>query len=544
MRVPKWLVLVLTLALIAAACGDSDDTTSDEVTEDTSEVADTSETTEAAATDDSGSTDDGGSDDGGDSTDPAPSEASGDLRYAVPLGAGSFDPHAEARDFAMLYYAPIYDGLVNELPDNTLVPGLATEWEISPTEARFTLREGVSFHDGTPFDAEAVKWNIEKVKATPGGNAALLATIDTVDVVSPTEVVFNMTGPDRDLLLNLARFPGLMISPAAPPDAVAAGAVAAGTGPYMLTDRNESEIVMEPNSGYWNPDDQGLNSVTFVVLTDDEARLNALLTGEVDVATVRVFQEEPAAAAGFAVDQTVNNVAFLHFHDIGGNIIPEFADPRVRQAIAHLVNREAWGQVVTRGVGSPTNQVFQEGSPWHLDGYEGYPHDPERAIELLNEAGVTDLTFEAPSWGLFNAFHQTLAAMLAEGGITMTIRDIQPGGTVAEVAQRQAPATVTLISTLHPDQVFGTWLSPPTVWNPFDVAVPEVIGPFQAAAGAASEAEADAAYRDMLQAAYDLAFIVPIYLNEGSTAYDSDKFDIVPWENITIGISIRGLTAK
>ncbi len=543
MRVRKWFVLFLLLALFAAACGSDDDNAAD-VISDRDPVS-----TANGSTDNDGSDGDPSSDGGDDPTptptssspSAAPTGPSGELHYAVPLAPASFDAHSENRDFGMIFYTLVYDGLVNEQADNSLEPGLATEWEISPTEARFTLREGVTFHDGTPFDAEVVKWNIEKAKVTPGTTGALMRNIDSVEVVSPTEVVFNMTGPDPDLLNNLARFPGMMMNPNVSPEDLASGAVSAGTGPYVIASRNESELVLEVNPNYFDPDDQGFEKLTFTTLTDDEARYNALVSGEADIATMRVFQLADAEAAGFPVAQAPANFTFLHFHDIGGNLIPEFADVRVRQAIAHLINREGWNAAIARGLGNPAVQVFDQGSPWHIDGYEGFPYDPERAAELLAEAGVSNLTFEVPSWGIFNAWHQALSAMLAEGGITMNIRDVPPGQNVTEVAQQQVGASVTIWSSVHADTAFGNWLSPPTIWNPWDVPVASVIGPYQAALAAESIDEQNAAFRAMLQEAYDLAWIVPIYRNPTITGYDPEVAEAVLWDNITLGLYVRDM---
>ena len=543
----KLLVLVLSLSLIAAACGTDDD--ADDGPADAAD--DASQVSEDAPADaaDAGAADDGAADSsaGDDGTagddDAAMAAPTGELRYGTPLGPLTMDPHLESRGFVMLYYHVIYDGLVNEMPDNSLVPGLATRWEISDTEARFFLREGVTFHDGTPFDAAAVKYNIEKVKATPGRNAGLLLQITEVEVVSPTEVVFHMAGTDRDLLNVLANFAGLMISPnVAPPD-VAAG-VPAGTGPYMISERTESSLILDYNPDYWNPDDQGVARITWTQLTDDEARFNALLTGEVDVAPLRVFQLGDADAAGLEVARAHNNYSMLIFFDIGGNLVPEFGDIRVRQALAHAIDRDGWEAAVVRGIGDPANQVFDEGSPWHLDGYEGFPYDPDRARELLAEAGVTDLTFETPSWGIFNVMNQTASAMLSEVGVSMTIRDLQPGQEIAAIGAQEVGATVTFLDAGHPDQVFQTYMAPPTIFNPWNVPVPPVLVHVEAAAAAQDEDAANAAYRAMLQAAYEQAWIVPIWRNSNIIGYNPDRFDIQAWEGVTIGIGIRGLTPK
>lgn len=548
----KFLVLALSLSLLAAACG-TDDEAEDgpaETADDTSQVSDDGVTDAGddsaadAGTADAGASDDGAADDSAaDDGDAAMAGPTGELRYGTPLAPTTLDPHLETRDFAMLYYHVIYDGLVNEMPDNTLVPGLATHWEISNTEARFFLREGVTFHDGTPFDADAVKYNIDKVKGTPGRNAGLLITVAEVEVVSPTEVVFHLTGVDRDLLINLARFPGMMLSPNVAAADVAAG-VPAGTGPYMITERTESTLVLDYNPVYWNPADQGVERVSWVQLTDDEARLNALLTGEVDIAPARVFQLADAEAAGMEIARSLSNHAILLFLDIGGNLIPEFADIRVRQAIAHSINREGWNAAVVRGIGEPANQVFGEGSRWHIEGYEGYPYDPERAQALLAEAGVSGITFETPSWGIFNVMNQTASAMMGEIGVTMTIRDSQPGQEIAAFAAQEVAATATFLPSVHPDGVFQTYLAPPTVFNPWNVPVPSVIAHVQAAAAAPDDAAADEAYRAMLKEAYDLAWIVPIWRNQNIIAYNPERFDIQAWESITIGIGIRGVTPK
>lgn len=549
MRVRKWFVLVLLLAMIAGACGgdDDEDTAGGSDSESASaSTADGSDSASASTADDDedgaddGGSDDGGSDDGGSDGAAGPS---GELRYGTPLAPATMDPHLEVRDFVLGYYAPIYDGLVNEQPDGSIVPGLATEWEVTDTEARFTLREGVTFHDGTPFDAEAVRYNIEKVQAAPGRNFGLLINIAAVEVVSPTEVVFQLNAVDRDLLLNLARFPGLMVSPGVAPEDVAAG-TPAGTGPYMIVERTESDLVLEPYPDFYDPAQQTLERISWTQLTDDEARFNALVTGEVDVAPVRAFQLEDAESQGFEIARSNTQHSSLLFFDIGGNLVPEFADVRVRQAMAHLINRDGWGAAVTRGVGEPANQLFHGDSPWVVEGFDGFPYDPERAVELLQEAGVTDLTFETSSWGIFNLMNQTAAAMLAEGGITMTIRDVPPGGDITAVTAQEVGASATFVAGQHPDQIYQTYMFPPAPFNAWNVPVPSIDEQIGIAQASATEDDANAAYRDMLQEAYEQAWIVPIWQNQNIIGYNPDRFDIEAWEGVTIGIGIRGITPK
>ena len=228
-RVRHLLAAAVAASLVVAACGgdDDDDTAPSEATEapatspsetaagtdttsagttDTAGPTDTAEadTTEPASTDGAPATTAGGDPLGGDgelSTTAPEVDPEGSIRFGYTLSPSQgLDPHKTSLSQDTVWLAPIYDPLIIEMPDASLVPGLATEWEFVDDNMglQLTLREGVTFQDGTPFDAEAVKINIERAKTVEGSAVApLLGAVDSVEVIDPLTVKMVLNAPGR-----------------------------------------------------------------------------------------------------------------------------------------------------------------------------------------------------------------------------------------------------------------------------------------------------------------------------------------------------------
>lgn len=532
------LALLFALLLVAAGCGSSGNTTDE-----------SAETTVAAPGDESTSEDSSGDDSTAESGDS--DEAVGDGDVAEPNGAFVFsaelpvpgwDPHGESRNATMTYYQAAFDGLVNLDNDGGVVPALATDWEITPSEARFFLREGVTFHDGTPFDAEAVVYNIEKVQATPGLNAIALSSIDSVDVVSATEVVFVLTQPDPDLLVNLGLMPGLMLSPNVAPEDVAAG-VPAGTGPYMIDTFSEDRTFLVPFADFWDPGQQGLESVEYLAFPDDSARINALATGVADAVTLRPNQVSAAEDAGFEVAETVANVITFTVYDVGGETVPELADERVRQALAHAIDRDAWSVAVNQGFGSPVFQLFEEGSPFHVADYEGLAYDPDRSRELLAEAGVTDLVLTSSGSGPFALGAQVLQQFFADIGVTLEIAEVPPGGDIAAIRAGEVVVGQSPTPDVHPEGAYGRFFGATASANPTGATL-EGLEAARDAAGTAGDADESAlSYQEMLRIAYEGAWVTPIHTNPSLIAFNSERYpNLVPLDRRVLAVNLRELT--
>ncbi|SDH76722.1 ABC transporter substrate-binding protein [Alloyangia pacifica] len=324
----------------------------------------------------------------------------------------SLDPAAvtAVNDFRILMN--VYDGLVR-YKDGTLEvePALATDWTISDdgTEYTFTLREGVSFHDGAPFNAEAVKFNFDRMldeshpfhDTGPFPLAFFFSSVESVEAVDELTVKFTLSEPYAPFLSNLAYPTGLLVSPAAVEQYGADfGRNPSGTGPFKFAEwRSNEAVVIEANPDHWDGA-PALQAVVFRPITDANTRTAEMLAGGIDL----MVEVPPVALSEFQGDaytlheQAGPHVWFLILNAKEG----PFADKRVRQAANYAINKEALVNDVLEGTAEvaagPTPPAFA----WAYNpDLEPYPYDPEKAKALLTEAGAegAELTFYVTEGG-------------------------------------------------------------------------------------------------------------------------------------------------
>jgi peptide/nickel transport system substrate-binding protein len=388
---------------------------------------------------------------GGGGSDPAASQApvaredidpEATIRFADAVGPSRFDPHRSTIGQDIRFFAPVYDRLVHLSPDGEPVPGLATEWawEDDGLTLRMTLRAGVAFHDGAPFDAEAVRANIERAKTVEGSSvAADLAMVSAVEVVDPQTVRLRLSERNSMLLGLLSHRAGAMVSPTAfdNPDL---DLLPVGTGMYRVREyRPNDTIFYERNPDYWDKEVVGAKELQLRILPDEVTRMNALRTGEVDMALLTGrLATEAEALPGVVVhrDPTLSYlVLYLN------RTRSEFGNPLVRQALNHAVDRKAIADGIYFGAGTPTVQPFPEGYYAHNPAYPAdyYPYDPAKARQLLAEAGLPDgFQFEmlVTSLSTYIQAGEAVQNMLGEVGITANIRSVEAAQT-ADVYYRQ-----------------------------------------------------------------------------------------------------------
>ena len=324
----------------------------------------------------------------------------------------ALDPAAvtAVNDFRILMN--MYDGLVR-YKDGTLEvePSLATDWTISEdgTVYTFTLRDGVTFHDGSAFDAEAVKFNFDRMldeshpysDTGPFPLAFFFSSVQNVDVIDPLTVSFTLNAPYAPFLSNLAYPTGLIVSPAAVMEYGADfGRNPSGTGAFKFVEwRSNEAVVVEANPDYWGGAPK-LETVVFRPITDANTRTAEMLAGGIDL----MVEVPPVALSEFQGDaytvyeQAGPHVWFLILNAKEG----PFADVRVRQAANYAINKEAIVNDVLEGTAEvaagPTPPAFA----WAYNpDLEPYPYDPDRARELLAEAGAegAELTFYVTEGG-------------------------------------------------------------------------------------------------------------------------------------------------
>ena len=361
-RWPRAVAALVALSFVAAACGGDDDdasttdapgattagtasdvTTADATTADTATDA-TTASDDTVASDDTAATEDTATD-GTDASSDAPANSGGTLRYAYPIGPSRFDAPRSTVGQDIRIFTMVYDRLVHYDSSGALIPGLATDWTFSDDGMTLTLnlREGVTFHDGTEFNAEAVKANIERGKTIEGSSVvADLADISEVVVVDDYTVDLKLTQPSSVLPGLLSSRAGVMISPAAFETDLDFNPV--GAGPYKVVEyRPDDVIIFEKYEDYWDDTYGGPDRVEWRIIADETTRLNALKAGEVDMALIVGSQMEDAENSGLTVDsRPVLSYQVLYLD----RSVEPLAKQEVRQAMAHAVDREAFVDAV------------------------------------------------------------------------------------------------------------------------------------------------------------------------------------------------------
>ena len=374
------------------------------------------------------------------------------VRIASAFDPQTMDPHALALLYHTRVVGQVYDSLVNRDADFRLEPALATEWRMaSPTAWRFTIRQGVVFHDGSPMTADDVVFSLQRAMAAPSQRAFQLKGVTTVrkadertvellteapDAVLPEKLVFlpvmSRAWSEKHGVLRSQDFNGKQETHAV--------RHANGTGPFRLV-RYEPDVrvVLERHAGWWGRDDRrngNLREVQFVTIRSDATRLAALASGEVDLVLdppyqdIARLQRDARIALSQTADMRQQYLTFDHSRDAlehgdaqGRN---PFKDLRVRQAVYHAINMPVIVDKVLRGQAVPTGAFLSprvDGSPAELD--RRLPFDPARARALLAQAGYPDgfaVTLDCVNVAWREAVCQAISAMLTQVGIRTTLR--------------------------------------------------------------------------------------------------------------------------
>ncbi|MCR3921288.1 MAG: glutathione ABC transporter substrate-binding protein [Firmicutes bacterium] len=303
------------------------------------------------------------------------------------------DPHGIASTPAAIVVEHIFDTLVTLDENFEVVPRLATSWEVSDDglEWTFELRDDVTFTDGTKFNAEVVKFNIERL-LDPDVQVLLRSYIimaDSAEVVSEYVVKIKLKYPHAPFLHRLTASSNAMVSPAAVEqygEDMSANPV--GTGPYTVADWVKGEqLVLERNDEYWG-EAPAMKTIIFKPVTEDNARVTMLEAGDVDV-IVRVPPLE-ATRLSENEDLVVQQAASTRAIYLGLNVTDErLKDVRVRQALNYAIDKQEIVDVILSGAGRPLDSpLLEEMFPYKKVG--PYEFDPEKAKELLADAGYAD----------------------------------------------------------------------------------------------------------------------------------------------------------
>ncbi|WP_432570923.1 ABC transporter substrate-binding protein [Kineococcus sp. SYSU DK005] len=336
-----------------------------------------------------------------------------------------FDPHKTTAYASFQVLENVYDTLVEPSVDGEeMEPSLATGWTTSPDGLTwtFTLREGVTFHDGSPFDAEDVVFSFRRIIDQQLANAYRLATVTDVRAQDPRTVVFTLSEPTPALLSQVGGFKGLAIVPAGV-DEASLTTSAVGTGPFTFDSSSASEVSLSRYDGYWG-EAPGVEGVTFRFITEPAAAMTAL-TGDQVQWTDNVPPQQVSDLAG---DEQVElgQVASVDYWYLAMNCAKApFSNRDVRRAIATAVDRAAVTTAARYEAARPNQTAVPEDSFWYHE-YAPFAVDADEAQRLLEGAGVTGpltmglmVTSEYPETV---TAAQVIASQLEPLGITVEIQ--------------------------------------------------------------------------------------------------------------------------
>lgn len=316
------------------------------------------------------------------------------ITLGMVLEPPNLDPTAgAAAAIDEIVYANLFEGLTRVAPDGSIVPGLAESWEA--TEGGrvydFRLRRGVKFHDGADFDASDVVFTLDRARADDSANAqkALFEGIESVEAVAPDHVRVTLDAPDGAFPFKMAWGDAVIVDPASAAN-LATNPV--GTGPFAFGEwRQGDRVTLEAFDGYWG-EKPALRTATFRFISDPTAAFAALMAGDVhafpNYPAPETLEQIKADPRFKVIVGTTEGETILAMN----NAKPPLDDIRVREAIAHAIDRQQIIDGAMFGYGTPIGTHFAPHHPDYVDLTALSAHDPERSKALLAEAGVSDLT--------------------------------------------------------------------------------------------------------------------------------------------------------
>ena len=404
------LLLVLCLAIGLWACGGSADPTESAGGETTGETGGGSTSSEPVS--------------GGDLTIIDTAEVTSMLWYNVQSYNDKFQ--------TML---TVYETLFRTDESGQIVPWLAKSYETDPEALTYTitLNEGIKFHDGSELNAESAVWNLETYKEKGVKSAAFFSAIESFEVTGDYTFVIHLSSWDSTIPYSLARECGIMFSQKAYEENGEEYCEnnPVGTGPFMFESMSrDTEKVYVKFADYWQGEPY-LDSVIFKIYSDTLVSQAAMQNDDAQMLYCTDYNlVDTLTASGCTVSLGVpSQIALLCFNCTDEENNP-FYDVKVRQAVSYAIDKEALVESIYSGYGAVTNQFAPEGSAFYNEDTQGYSYDPDRAKELLAEAGYADgfsTTCIVRNDTMQVNCVTAIQAMLADIGITMEV-DIQDSG--------------------------------------------------------------------------------------------------------------------
>ena len=408
--------------------------------------------------------------------------AAGTLNVAIHQDPGNWDPIATFLVSWGAVGSQVFDGLIMRTPDMKLVPGLATKWEFldNNTKLRFTLREGVKFHNGEPFNADAVKFTFDRLlgdEGKKGPQQSNYNAIEKVVVVNANTVDFLLKNPDPVLLTKLAGYGAMIVPPKYITEKGSAyfGANPVGTGPFKFVDyKPKVSLSFERNASYWGGAPK-LDNLVYRFITEPATQAAELQAGRIDVANQipLAMIDTLKKDSKLAVQSMDGPVALAMRYNTQRGIMK---NKEVRKALTMAVDRDAIIKSILLGHAKPIAS-FQGALSFGNDpALKPLPFNPAQAKAMLAKAGVkpgTQIQIDfRGSDSNFREVAQAVASYLQGVGIVASLKpydtnvllnDIIPAGKTGEMWQNQWGGW-----TFDYDNTAYSMYYTKQRWNPFD----------------------------------------------------------------------------
>ena len=362
------------------------------------------------------------------------------LRVGLDSDPPNMDPHRSTAAVDRQVFQNLYDKLVDTDANLVIVPDLALSWAISPDgkAVTFKLRQGVKFHDGTPFNAEAVKYNFDRMKDPkfPSARRSEILPVTGVTVVDAYTVRINLERPYSPLLYVLTDRAGMIVSPAqAQKEGTNFALHPVGTGAFSFVEKiPQDHLTLQRNPNYWVKGEPRVDRIIYRPFTDDNARVANLKSGDVDIINTVPAPQIKALEADSAKPDTkyklIQHGAFA-WQGIWLNVTkPPFDNKLLRQAFNATIDRNAIANVVLQGAVFPAFSFFPNGTP----AYDPTWKIPSRNLALAKEklqaagrAGGFEFSVMSTPGQVNQSILQAVQSMASEAGIQIKVQLIEFG---------------------------------------------------------------------------------------------------------------------
>jgi peptide/nickel transport system substrate-binding protein len=365
----------------------------------------------------------------------------------------------------------VYENLVQLDQQGNIVPGLAESWDVSEDGKTYTfqLRDGVTFTNGEKFDAEDAKFSIEAVqKDWTVSLKSAMDVVDTVEAVSPTELRVTLKQPSNSWLYKMTTRVGAMF------DQKGTGDLATqpiGTGPYQLGKWNRGDsITLNRNEDYWG-DKPHFQKVTFKYFADPTALNNAFLSDTIDVIGTVQTPESLGQFEGNEkyqmIEGTTNGEVLLSMNNESGPL----QDKQVRQAVRYAIDNEALMETCWAGHGELIGSMVPPTDPWYEDLNDMYPHDADKARQLLDQAGYDGqaLRLRVPTLPYAVSCGQVVKSQLEQSGFTVKLDQLEFPAAWLQTVFTNANYDMSIIAHVEPRDM-GAVFGDPSYYTRYDNA--------------------------------------------------------------------------